>query len=64
MSSHSTKYGILVGVDGSAQSDAAVNFATRESVMRDLPLTLMHVVEPVPAGPHVPSSHGSRTCGK
>jgi nucleotide-binding universal stress UspA family protein len=48
MASHSTKYGILVGVDGSAQSDAAVNFATRESVMRDLPLTLMHVVEPVP----------------
>ena len=43
-----TKYGILVGVDGSAQSDAAVTFATRESAMRDVPLTLMHVIEPVP----------------
>ena len=43
-----TKYGILVGVDGSAQSDAAICFATRESVMRDAPLTLMHVIEPVP----------------
>ncbi len=48
MSATATKYGILVGVDGSAQSDAAVNFATRESVMRGIPLTLMHVIEPVP----------------
>jgi nucleotide-binding universal stress UspA family protein len=43
-----TKYGILVGVDGSAQSDAAVKFAARESAIRDVPLTLMHVIEPVP----------------
>ena len=48
MLSPATKYGILVGVDGSSQSDAAVGFATREAVMRDVPLTLMHVVEPVP----------------
>src|SRR5947209_233257 len=49
MSLPTTKYGILVGVDGSAQSDAAVDFAAREAVMRKAPLTLMHVIEPVPA---------------
>jgi nucleotide-binding universal stress UspA family protein len=48
MSAPETKYGILVGVDGSAQSDAAIRFATREAVMRDAPLTLMYVVGPVP----------------
>ena len=48
MSLSATKYGILVGVDGSPQSDAAVDFATREAVMREAPLTLMHVIEPVP----------------
>src|SRR6185437_298573 len=48
MSSASGKYGILVGVDGSAQSDAAVRFATRESAIRNASLTLMHVVEPPP----------------
>ena len=41
------KYGILVGVDGSAESEAAVRFATREAGMRDAPLTLVHVVAPV-----------------
>jgi nucleotide-binding universal stress UspA family protein len=48
MLSAATKYGILVGVDGSAQSDAAVRFAARESVIRNAPLTLMHIVEPAP----------------
>ena len=47
MSESTTKYGILVAVDGSAESDAAVRWATREAVMRDAPVTLMHVVAPV-----------------
>lgn len=51
MSALPTKYGILVGVDGSVESDAAIGFATREAVMRDAPLTLMHVVPPVPDWP-------------
>jgi nucleotide-binding universal stress UspA family protein len=42
-----TEYGILVAVDGSAESDAAVRWATHEAVMRDAPITLMHVVPPV-----------------
>jgi nucleotide-binding universal stress UspA family protein len=49
------KYGILVGVDGSAASDAAVRWATREAILRDELITLLHVVAPVianwPVGP-------------
>jgi nucleotide-binding universal stress UspA family protein len=42
---HSTaKFGILVGVDGSAEADAAIRWATQEAISRDLPLTVMHVV--------------------
>jgi nucleotide-binding universal stress UspA family protein len=55
MLSTATKYGVLVGVDGSALSDAAVRWAIREAAMRDAPITLMHVVQPVvaswPVGP-------------
>ncbi len=42
-------YGILVAVDGSAESDAAVRWATREAILRDAPITLLHVVAPVDA---------------
>jgi nucleotide-binding universal stress UspA family protein len=45
-----TKYGILVAVDGSALSDTAVAWATREAVMRNVPITLLHVVAPVVVG--------------
>ncbi len=47
MSDSPTKYGILVGVDGSAGSDAAVTWSAREASMRHEPVTLMHVVQPV-----------------
>ena len=50
-----TNYGILVAVDGSAESDAAVRWASYEAAMRDERVTLMHVVPPVlvswPVGP-------------
>src|SRR5690348_15228849 len=39
--------GILVAVDGSSQSDAAVCWAAREAVMRDAQLTIVHVVSPL-----------------
>ena len=42
-----TKYGIIVGVDGSVESDAAVAWAAREAFMRQEHVTLMHVVQPV-----------------
>jgi nucleotide-binding universal stress UspA family protein len=50
MSENKPKYGILVCVDGSAASDAAVVWATREAMMRQLPITLMHAVSPVVVG--------------
>ena len=40
MSQSATRTGILVGVDGSAESDAAIRWATDETVMRRAPLTL------------------------
>jgi nucleotide-binding universal stress UspA family protein len=46
-----TKYGILVGVDGSVESDAAIRWATREAMMRGESITAMHAVAPVPDWP-------------
>ena len=59
MSEPTTKYGILVAVDGSAESDAAVRWATREAVLHDAPLTLAHVVMPVVVGWPVAPLQGS-----
>lgn len=39
--------GVVVGVDGSAPSNAAVDWATREAVMRGVPLTLA-CIQPFP----------------
>src|SRR5262245_29842200 len=39
-----TQHGIAVGVDGSAPSKVAVDWAAREAAMRGAPLTLVHVV--------------------
>lgn len=50
MVSDTKNRGILICVDGSAASDAAVAWAAREAVMRDLPITLMHAVPPVVVG--------------
>jgi nucleotide-binding universal stress UspA family protein len=47
MSGSETRRGILVGVDRSASSMAAVNWAARDAAMRNVPLTLMHVIAPV-----------------
>ena len=47
MPEQAKKYGILVAVDGSPESDAAVRWAAREAELRHLPITLVHVVVPV-----------------
>jgi nucleotide-binding universal stress UspA family protein len=39
-----THHGIAVGVDGSAASRVAVDWAAREASLRGLPLTLVHVI--------------------
>jgi nucleotide-binding universal stress UspA family protein len=46
MSASETHRGILVGVDRAATSTAAVHWAAREAAMRNVPLTLMHVIAP------------------
>src|SRR6476620_7096780 len=49
MSESAKTHGILVAVDGSPESEAAVRWAAHEAEMRDVPITLMHVVMPVAA---------------
>ncbi|MGI5452083.1 universal stress protein [Streptomyces sp. CA-249302] len=39
---------VVAGLDGSAESRAAVEWAAREAQLRGLPLTIVHVWEPVP----------------
>ncbi|WP_121750978.1 universal stress protein [Streptomyces sp. E2N166] len=40
---------ITVGIDGSSESRAAAEWAAREAELRELPVRLLHVWEPVPA---------------
>ncbi|OAN39863.1 universal stress protein [Mycolicibacterium iranicum] len=47
MSGPTGELGILVGVDGSPESLAAVRWAAQEAVLRRRPVTLMHVVSPI-----------------
>ena len=44
MSTAEPHHGIVVGVDGSPPSKVAVDWAAREAAMRNLPLTLIHVI--------------------
>jgi nucleotide-binding universal stress UspA family protein len=50
MSEIAGEFGVLVCVDGSAASDAAVAWGAREASMRRLPVTLMHAIPPVVVG--------------
>jgi nucleotide-binding universal stress UspA family protein len=50
MPNRSVHQGIVVGVDGSPSSDLAVRWAAREAGMRNVPLSLVHVVERPPWG--------------
>src|SRR5271156_3231673 len=56
MSSSIKRYGIVVGVDGSAASDLAICWAARDASMRHIPLTLVHMVNSVTMWPQVPMS--------
>lgn len=46
MSTPVKRYGLVVGVDGSAASNFAVCWAARDAAMRGIPLTLVHMVNP------------------
>jgi nucleotide-binding universal stress UspA family protein len=48
----SPRRGILVGVDGSEEALGAVRWAAHDAALRNVPLTLIHVVDaPVPGSP-------------
>ena len=56
--SSQTGSGIIVGVDGSAASDAAVRWATHEAMMRKSALTVVNALTPVVTWPQVPVPPG------
>lgn len=59
MSGPANRYGILAGVDGSPASNAAVCWAAREAALRQVPLTVVHMVNAaVPMYPQFPLSSG------
>jgi len=51
MPNPATDLGIVVGVDGSSSSENAIRWAAREASMRNLPLTLVHIVVTPAWGP-------------
>ena len=59
MSALVNRHGIVVGVDGSPASNAAVCWAARDAAMRNVPLTLVHAYNTyVPTFPQIPLSAG------
>jgi nucleotide-binding universal stress UspA family protein len=59
VSADEKRYGIVVGVDGSAASDFAVCWAARDAAMRNVPLTLVHMLKAfVPTFPQIPMPNG------
>ncbi|MDI3315261.1 MAG: universal stress protein [Mycobacterium sp.] len=53
------EHGIVVGVDGSPASNAAVAWAARDATIRRLPLTIVYVASPVnPPWPQVSATEG------
>lgn len=54
MTSQSRELDIVVGVDGSESSKAAVRWAAREAVMRQVPLMVMHAYAPAIIDSHDP----------
>ena len=52
-SSDSKYHGIIVGVDGSPASDVATEWAARDAGLRNVPLTVVHVLPATEIGPWV-----------
>ncbi len=60
MSAPENRRGIVVGVDGSPAANAAVCWAARDAAMRNVPLTVVHLVNAaVPMYPQFPLSSGA-----
>jgi len=58
MSNVTTHRGIVAGVDGSPSSKVAVDWAAREAAMRNVSLTLVHIIPTVGMWPEVPTLPG------
>jgi len=59
MAATAKRYGLVVGVDGSAASNAAVFWAACDAALRGVPLTLVHTYrEFVPTFPQLPMPNG------
>ena len=54
MTASMKRHGIVVGVDGSPASNFAVCWAARDAAMRNVPLTLVHMVNATTTWPQVP----------
>ena len=54
MTAPAKRYGIVVGVDGSPASNFAVCWAARDAALRNVPLTLVHMVNATTMWPQVP----------
>ena len=54
MTAFTKRYGIVVGVDGSPASNFAVCWAARDAALRNVPLTLVHMVNATTVWPQVP----------
>lgn len=54
MTASTKRHGAVVGVDGSPASNFAVCWAARDAAMRNIPLTLVHMVNATTVWPQVP----------
>lgn len=54
MTASTKRHGIVVGVDGSPASNFAVCWAARDAALRNVPLTLVHMVNATTVWPQVP----------
>jgi len=59
MSAHKTRHGIVVGVDGSPPSNAAVAWAARDAALRNIPLSVVCVN--APTAPTAPTASALMT---
>ena len=63
MSTSATHRGIVVGVDGSPSAKVAVDWAASDAALRNVPLTLVHVLTPPTVVTSVPRTASTWPAG-